>query len=49
MNTDNGHGVIGNVVVVEGEAGRPDNLSAIMVGFVLGSLCEDGREGIDSQ
>ncbi len=47
-NTDDSRGVIGNVFVVEGEAGRPDKLGAAMVGFVLGSLWEDGRDGMDS-
>ncbi len=48
-NTDDGCGVIGNVPVLEEEAGRPDKLGAAMVGFVLGSLCKNGREGMDSQ
>jgi hypothetical protein len=48
-NTDNGHCIIGNVLVVEGEAGRLDKLGAAMVGFVLGGLCKDGHEGMDSQ
>ncbi len=41
-NMDNSHGVVGNVPVVEGEAGRPDELGVAMVGFVLGGLHEDG-------
>ncbi len=49
MDTDDGCGIMGNVLVVEGEAGRPDKLGAAMVGFVLGSLCENGREGMGSQ
>ncbi len=48
-NMDNGHSIIGNVLAIEGEAGRPDELGAAMVGFVLGGLCMDGREGMDSQ
>ncbi len=47
-NTDTGCGVIGNVPVVEGEVGRPNECGGTMVGLVLGSLCEDGREGMDS-
>ncbi len=47
-NTDDGRGIVGNVPVVEGEAGRPSNLGATMVGFVFGGLHEDGREGMDS-
>jgi hypothetical protein len=35
-NTDNSRGVIGNVPVIEGEEGRPDELGAAIVGFVLG-------------
>ncbi len=35
-NTDGGRGVIGNVPVIEGEAGRPDKLGAAMVSFILG-------------
>jgi hypothetical protein len=48
-NRDNGCGINGNVLVIEGEAGRPDKLGAAMVGFVLGGLREDGCEGMDSQ
>ncbi len=47
-NTDNSRGIIGNVSVVEGEAGRPDKLGGAMVGFVLGGIREDGHEGMDS-
>jgi hypothetical protein len=47
-NADNGRGIIGDVPVVEGETGKPDELDTAMVGFVLGSLCEDGHEGMDS-
>ncbi len=48
-NTDDYFGVIGNVLVIEGEAGRPDELGIAIVGFVLGGLWEDGCEGMDSQ
>ncbi len=48
-NMDNSRGIIGNVLVIEGEAGRPDKLGATMVGFVLGGLHQDGREGMDPQ
>ncbi len=48
-NTDNGCGIIGNVLVVEGEAGRPDKLGAAMVSVLLGGLCKNGCEGMDSQ
>jgi hypothetical protein len=48
-NTDDGCGVIGNVLVVEGEAGRPDKLGAAMDGLILGGLCKNGCEGMDSQ
>jgi hypothetical protein len=37
-NTDNSRGVIGNVHVIEGEAGRQDKLGVAMVGFILGGL-----------
>ncbi len=47
-NMDDGRCVIGNILVVEGEAGRPDKLGATMVGFVLGGLREDGCKGMDS-
>ncbi len=47
-NTDNGPGVVGNVSIVEGEAGRPDKPGAAMVGFVVGSLRKDGCEGMNS-
>jgi hypothetical protein len=48
-NTDNGCGVIGNVLVVEGEVGRTDKLGTNMVGFVFGGLHEDGCKRMDSQ
>ncbi len=47
-NMDDGCGVVGDVPVIEGKAGRPDKLGATIVGFVLGGLCEDGREGMDT-
>jgi hypothetical protein len=43
-NTDNGRGFIGNVPLIEREAGRPDKLKGAMVSFVLGGLHEDGCE-----
>ncbi len=48
-NTDDGCGIIGNVPVVEGGAGRPDKLGTAMVSFELGDLREDGHEEMDSQ
>ncbi len=48
VHTEDGHGIIGNVLVVEGEAGRPDELGSTMVGFILGGLCEDGCERMAS-
>jgi hypothetical protein len=47
-NMDNGRGAISDVPFVKGESGRPDKLGATMVGFVIGRLQEDGREGMDS-
>ncbi len=47
-NTDDGRGIFGNVPVIEGEAGRSDKLGGAIVGFLLGSLCENGREGMGS-
>jgi hypothetical protein len=47
-NTDNGCGIVDDVPVIEGEAGRPDKLGAAMIGFILGGLHEDDREGMDS-
>jgi hypothetical protein len=49
VDTDNGCGIIGNILVIEGEAGRPDELGAAMVSFILGGLCKNGHEGMDSQ
>jgi hypothetical protein len=47
MNTD-GPGIVNNVPVIEGKVGRPDKLGGTMVSFVLGGLCEDGYERMDS-
>ncbi len=47
-NTDNCRGIVGNVFIIEGEAGGPDELGAAVFGFVLGSLNQDGREGMDT-
>ncbi len=47
-NTDNSCGIVTNVLVIEGEARQPDKLCAAMGGFVLGGLCKDDREGMDS-
>jgi hypothetical protein len=44
VNMDDNHGIVGNVLVIEGGAGRPDKLGIAMVGFVLGGLHEDGHE-----
>jgi hypothetical protein len=41
------HGsVVGNILVVEGEAGRAYKCCIAVVGFVLDSLHEDGGEGV---
>ncbi len=48
LNADDCHGIVGDVFVVEGEADRPDKLGIAMVGFVLGGIHKDGREGMDS-
>ncbi len=42
--TDNSRCIVGNVPVIEGEMGRPDELGIAMVGFVLGSLRDNGCE-----
>jgi hypothetical protein len=47
-NTDDGCGIVGDVPVIEGETRRPDKLGCAMVGFVLGGLCDDSRERMDS-
>jgi hypothetical protein len=47
-NMDDGRGIIGNVPVIEREAGRPDKLGGAMVGFVLNGLREDVHEGMVS-
>jgi len=46
-NTDDCRGVIGNVFIMEGEGGSYKFVVA-MFSFVLSSICEDGREGMDS-
>jgi hypothetical protein len=46
--TDNSCGVISDVPVIRGERGRHDKLGGTMVGFLLGSLCEDGHERLNS-
>jgi hypothetical protein len=48
LNADDCCGVVGKVFVVVGEADGPDKLGVAMVGFVLGGIREDGREGMDS-
>jgi hypothetical protein len=40
-NSNNGHGANGNVLVVEGKAGRVYICGLAMVSFVLDSLCEE--------
>ncbi len=47
-NADNCRGVVGDVFIIEWEAGGPDELGAAMFGFVLGSLSQDGNEGMDT-
>jgi hypothetical protein len=47
-NADNCRGIVGNVFVVEGVADGPDELGIVMVGFVLGGIHKDGREGMRS-
>jgi hypothetical protein len=48
LNAGNCHGIVGKVFVVEGEADGPDKLGVAMVGFILGGIRKDGREGMDS-
>jgi len=48
MNTDDCRGIVGDVFIVEGEAEGLYKFGVAMVGFVLGGIREDGREGIDS-
>jgi hypothetical protein len=48
LNADNCRGVVGDVFVVEGEAGGLDELGVAMFGFVLGGLLKDGHEGMDT-
>jgi hypothetical protein len=47
-NTNDSCGIVSNVPVVEGEAGRPDKLGGAMFGFILDGLHEDGHERMDS-
>ena len=47
-NPDDCRGVVGNVFIVEREAGGTYELVVAMFGFVLDGLSEDGREGVDS-
>jgi len=47
-NSDDSRGVVGDVFILEREAGGPYELVAAMFGFVLDGLREDGREGVDS-
>jgi hypothetical protein len=47
-NADNCRGVVGDVFIVEGGAGGPDELGTAVFGFVLGGLSQDGREGMDT-
>ncbi len=47
-NSDDCRCVVGNVFIVEREAGGTYELVVAMFGFVLDGLIEDGREGVDS-
>ena len=47
-NPDNCCGIVGNVFIVEGEADGAYKFGVAMFSFVLGSLREDSREGVDS-
>jgi len=47
-NPDNCHGIVGDVFIVEGEAGVAYEFGVAMFSFVLSGLREDGREGMDS-
>ncbi len=44
VNMEDSHGIVDNVLVIEGEAGGPDKLGIVMVSFLLGGLHEDGHE-----
>ena len=46
-NPDDSRGIVGNILILEGEAGRPDKLGVAMVGYLLGSLCREGHEGMN--
>jgi len=46
--SDDSRGIVGDVFIVEREAGGTYELVVAMFGFVLDSLHEDGREGVDS-
>ena len=48
MNSDDCRGVIVDVFIVEGEAGGTYEFLVAMVGLVLGDLCEDGHEGMNT-
>jgi len=47
-NPDDCRGVVGNVFIVEREAGGTYELVVAVFGFVLDGLHEDGREGVDA-
>jgi hypothetical protein len=47
-NPDNCCGVVGDVFIVEGEAGGTYKFGVAMFSFVLGGLHEDDHEGVDS-
>ena len=47
-NSDDSRDVVGDVFILEREAGGPYELVGAMFGFVLDGLHEDGREGVDS-
>ena len=47
-NLDDCHGVVGDVFIVEGEAGGTYEFGVAMFCFVLGGLREDSREGMDA-
>ena len=47
-NSNDSRGVVGNVFIVEREAGGTYELVVAMFGFVLDGLREDGHEGVDS-
>ena len=45
-NTDGCCGAIGDVFIIEREAGGLYEFLVAVFGFVLGGICEDGREGM---